>query len=255
MTTSSHRTLISRLIISLSLLAWITLGIWGYSPYNRFLSHAGLFLADFVSAKSILLILSGWLLMIIAIMLPTSLPLLNLFVQMPGPRTNHAVRVALLIAGYLFMWTLVGIVAVFADGLLHHALDRWVWFAENDWPIGASLFGVAGLYQLSPTKSACLDTCRSPMGFLTAYWCDGHGRDNAFGLGVRHGLFSVGCCWALIVLMFAIGIMNLGWLLVFGTLIAIEINISWGQHFRVPLGVLLLGCGLASVFEATLITS
>lgn len=81
MTTRPHRTLISRLIVSLGLLAWSTLGIWGYSPYNRFLSHAGLLLADFVSTKSILLILSGWLLMIVAIMLPTSLVMRNYFVS------------------------------------------------------------------------------------------------------------------------------------------------------------------------------
>lgn len=244
MTTSARRTRLPLLLISLSLLAWVVLGIWGYSPYSRFLSHQGLRLADFGSVRSVLIILTGWLVMIVAMMLPTSLPLLERFAQMTLPRTHHAARVGLFIAGYLWVWTLFGVVAVLIDGLLHWALDQWQWLANDDWPIGASLFGVAGLYQLTPLKSHCLDQCRLPMKVLT--------DDHALPLGVRHGLFSLGCCWALMLLLFAIGMINLGWLLVFGTVIAIEKNASWGRRFRVPLGALFLCCGLATVLEVTL---
>lgn len=137
--------LIPLLLISLMLSAWVTLGIWGYSPYSRFLSHEGLRPADFGSVGSVLIIITGWLIMIVAMMLPTSLPLLDMFARMTQRRSDHAVLVCLLIVGYLFVWVLFGIVAVFVDSLLHEAVDQWRWIANHDWFIGASLFGVAGL--------------------------------------------------------------------------------------------------------------
>ncbi|MDH3603188.1 MAG: DUF2182 domain-containing protein [Candidatus Tectomicrobia bacterium] len=200
------------------------------------------------------MIITGWLVMIVAIVLPTSLPLFEMYARMTRRRTDHAVLVALLIAGYLLIWALFGMVAVFVDGLLHQALDQWLWLKKHDWPIGASLFGVAGLYQFTPLKYHCLDQCRSPTRFLTSYWRGRHDRYYAFQLGVRHGRFSLGCCWSLMLLMFAIGMINLGWLLVFGTVMAVEKNVRWGRRFRAPLGVLLLCCGLAIVLEATVIT-
>lgn len=123
MTTSSHRTLIPLFLIGLSMLAWGTLGIWGNSPYSRFLSHEGLRLADFSRSRSVLIIITGWLIMIVAIVLPTSLPLFEMYARMTRRRTDHALLVALLIAGYLLIWTLFGVAAVFVHGLLHQALD------------------------------------------------------------------------------------------------------------------------------------
>jgi predicted metal-binding membrane protein len=246
--------LIPLLLISLMLSAWVTLGIWGYSPYSRFLSHEGLRPADFGSVGSVLIIIIGWLIMIVAMMLPTSLPLLDMFARMTQRRSDHAVLVCLLIVGYLFVWVLFGIVAVFVDSLLHEAVDQWRWIANHDWFIGASLFGVAGLYQFTPLKYYCLDKCRSPMSFLTTHWRGRHDRYHAFQLGLRHGLFCLGCCWSLMLLMFAIGMSNLGWMFVLGMVMAIEKNVPWGRRFSAPLGVLLLCCGLAIVLEATLMT-
>ena len=81
---------------------------------------------------------------------------------------------------------------------------------------------LAGLYQFTPLKYACLDKCRSPLSFITEHWRGSHERTQAFRLGVHHGLFCIGCCWSLMLLMFAVGVGNLGWMLVLGALMAIE---------------------------------
>ena len=255
MTTSPRRTLVPILLISLMLLAWATLAIWGYSPYSRFLSHDALRLTDFGSSGAVFLIITGWLVMIIAMMLPTSLPLLDMFARMTRRRSDHAVLLSLLVAGYLCVWTLFGAAAVFVDSLLHEAVAQWRWLAAHEWIIGACLFGFAGIYQFTPLKYHCLDKCRSPMSFLTAHWRGRHERYHAFQLGLRHGLFCLGCCWSLMLLMFAIGMTNLGWMLVLGILMAAEKNVPWGRRLSAPLGVLLVCCGLAITLEAIWLTS
>ena len=114
---------------------------------------------------------------------------------------------------------------------------------------------LAGLYQFTPLKYACLDKCRSPLGFITEHWHGSHERIHAFRLGVRHGLFCIGCCWSLMLLMFAVGVGNLGWMLVLGALMAIEKNLPWGRRFSAPLGVVLLCWGLSLGLEAMLASS
>src|SRR2546422_5962401 len=90
----------------------------------------------------------------------------------------------------------------------------------------------------------CLDKCRSPMSFISGHWHGGNARAEAFGLGVSHGLFCVGCCWSLMLLMFAVGMGSLGWMLVLGATMAVEKNLSWGRRLSAPLGAVLLGGGL-----------
>jgi predicted metal-binding membrane protein len=111
---------------------------------------------------------------------------------------------------------------------------------------GSLLLIVAGLYQFTPLKYRCLDKCRSPLSFVLGYWQGGAARaSNAFRLGVHHGLFCVGCCWALMLLMFAVGTGNVVWMLMLGTVMAVEKNVSWGRRLSAPLGVLLVISGFA----------
>src|SRR3712207_205484 len=112
------------------------------------------------------------------------------------------------------------------------------------WMVGALLLVLAGVYQFSPWKYRCLDACRSPLSFITAHWRGYAERRQAFRLGANHGLFCVGCCWSLMVVMFAVGAGNLGWMLLLGAVMAIEKNTAWGRRVAAPLGVVLLGWGL-----------
>lgn len=99
---------------------------------------------------------------------------------------------------------------------------------------------VAGLFQFSRLKYHCLDKCRTPLGFIVQHWRGRAPRRDAFLLGAHHGVFCVGCCWAIMLLMFVVGTGNVGWMLVLGALMAIEKNTAWGRRLSLPLGFVLL---------------
>lgn len=252
MTTRSQRHVLLPLLLALSALAWVTLWVWGQSPYGRFLTHEALRITQFSHGSAVLLIVVGWVVMIIAMMLPTSLPLLEMFHRMTRQRKDCAQLVCLVMAGYLLVWTLFGVVTVLGDSVLHTAMERSAWLAAHAWLIGVGIFAVAGVYQFTPLKYYCLDKCRSPLSFLMTHWQGGHAHWQAVRLGVRHGLFCLGCCWALMLLMFAVGMGNLGWMLLLGAVMAIEKNLPWGRRCRVPVGLFLLCCSLAVALEAIL---
>src|SRR5919206_1127808 len=113
------RRLFVALMVGLIALAWLALWIWGQSPYGRFLHHHELSESDLRNGLSVLIIVAGWLLMLVAMMLPTSLPLVALFHRLTRQRPDHVSLVLLLIAGYLAVWTLFGVAVLFGDGLLH----------------------------------------------------------------------------------------------------------------------------------------
>jgi predicted metal-binding membrane protein len=240
------------LMSGLIALAWLTLWLWGHSPYGRWLHHDGLSGAGLGDGPVVLVMVAGWALMIVAMMLPTSLPLVAVFHRLTRRRPDHARLLGLLLAGYLGAWTAFGVAVHAGDALLHAAVARSAWLTAHAWTIGAGTLVLAGLYQFTPLKYACLDQCRSPLSFVTEHWRGRRERTQAFRLGVRHGLFCVGCCWSLMLLMFAVGAGNLGWMLVLGAVMAAEKNLPWGRHVSAPVGVVLLGGGLALGLRAVL---
>lgn len=234
--------LIGFLVVS----AWLGLLIWGHSPYARYLDHQQL---GEINERTGLLLpaiglyLLGWTLMTIAMMLPTTLPLLAIFRRLTARHKDRSRLVALVIAGYLGAWLGFGIIAHAADWLLHEIVERSLWLGANAWVIGAGTVLLAGLFQFSRLKYRCLDKCRTPLSFVMEYWRGRNDRRNAFSLGIHHGIFCVGCCWALMLLMFAVGVGNLSWMFLLGTLMAVEKNMPWGAKLSAPLGASLLGWG------------
>jgi predicted metal-binding membrane protein len=111
--------------------------------------------------------------------------------------------------------------------------------------LGAGILVLAGVYQFTPLKYHCLDKCRSPLSFIMGHWTGKSERTQALRLGLHHGIFCIGCCWSLMLLMFAVGSGSIGWMLILGALMAVEKNVSWGRRLSRPLGVLLLGWGVA----------
>ena len=241
---SSDRRAFLWLMGSLVASAWLALWIWDRSPYSRYLGHQQL---GEIGAASLLLpitlYLVGWTLMTVAMMLPTTLPLLEIFRRLTVRRQERSQLMALVIAGYLGVWMGFGVAAHVFDWGLHQIVERISWLETNAWVIGAGTLLLAGSFQFSRLKYRCLDKCRAPLSFVMQYWRGRHDRRNALLLGIHHGIFCVGCCWALMLLMFAVGVGNVAWMLVLGAVMAVEKNMPWGRKLSAPLGVVLLAWG------------
>ncbi len=242
------------------LLAWAALGAWDLSPYAAYLRHdwtqlgiaAGLCSALPAGewAGPALLYAGGWMLMTAAMMLPTTLPLVMVFRRLTQGRGDRAWLLALLFAGYLAAWFAFGIAAHLLGAVLLALARRSLWLAFNGWAIGAGILFAAGLFQFSPLKYRCLDGCRSPLAFMLARWTGVRPGRESFALGVAHGVFCVGCCWLLMLLMFVVGTGSLGWMLALGAVMALEKNSRWGRRLAAPLGGLLLLAALGVVATA-----
>jgi predicted metal-binding membrane protein len=139
--------------------------------------------------------------------------------------------------------------------LVVHLLNRAVqaaaggvpWFARNSWALGAAILLGAGMYQFSALKYACLDKCRTPMTFLVQRWRGNRAAQDAFRLGIDHGIYCIGCCWSLMLAMFAVSAGSLAWMLVLGVVMAAEKNLPWGRRLSAPVGVILIVCAVALV--------
>jgi predicted metal-binding membrane protein len=212
-------------LAALIALAWWTLWVWGRSPAGH--PFGVLFVA-------------GWTLMTIAMMLPSSLPLVLVFERIVRGWSTAARLVVLLIAGYLAVWAVVGVGLQLFDRSLHRAAALMPWPSPGPWMVAAGLLGIAGTYQFSGLKHACLEKCRSPHAFVIERWRGGNEAAQALRIGASHGLFCVGCCWSLMLLMFVVGVGSVTWMLGLGAVMAIEKNFSWGRRLSLPLGVGLL---------------
>jgi predicted metal-binding membrane protein len=244
------RALLGAALVGLVAVAWASLAWWSASPWARYLGHdaatgaAGA--AGSIGAPlEVTLFTAGWALMIVAMMLPSSVPLVLVFAAIVGRRTAPRVLVALLLLGYLAVWSAFGAAAWLLDRGIHAAVDAWPFLAEHpQLIIGSTLLG-AGLWQFSPLRNRCLDECRSPLGFVMNRWRGRHVRLESFLMGVAHGAFCVGCCWSLMLVMFGVGLGSLPAMLGLGGLTAVERNLPWGRRLTHPLGFVLV---LAAVF-------
>src|SRR5579885_1316844 len=204
-------------------LAWLTLAIWGQSPYGRYLDHGQWLQSGFVGGfvgticRAVpagtalfagLVYVAAWLLMTVAMMLPTTMPLLAIFARMTADRDDRGLLLTLVVAGYLSIWTAFGLIAHLADMSLHAAVATNVFLSVNSW--------------------------------INEHWRGQAVRRQSFLLGLHHGLFCVGCCWAIMLLMFLVGTGSVGWMLMIGAVMALEKNARWGRRLSASLGVVLL---------------
>lgn len=225
--------------------AWFALWAWERSPEARFLHHAGGTGAPPVF--EIALFVTGWSVMTVAMMLPTTLPLVRMFRALVARRRHPALLVGALLGGYLVTWVGFGALVYLGDRVVHLVVDASPWLAAHPQLIAGSVLLAAGGYQFSTLKYRCLDECRSPLGFLMNRWRGRRERAEAFAIGIAHGLFCVGCCWSLMLVMFALGLGNLAWMFVLGVLMAIEKNAPIGRRLGRPVGLVLVFAGLLTL--------
>lgn len=191
--------------------------------------------------------LSVWVVMMAAMMFPSIAPTVLMYDRL---REGHRARgrgaapdaTALFVAGYLCVWTAAGLAAYALFDLVRSLDLAFLAWEERGRHVTGVVIAAAAVYQMTPLKQACLIKCRSPMMFLAERWR--HGRTGALELGLRHGAWCLGCCWALMAALFAVGVMSLGWMALIAAFIAGEKLLPWPAAARRTVAVLLLALGL-----------
>jgi predicted metal-binding membrane protein len=191
-----------------------------------------------------------WVVMMAAMMFPSIAPMVLTYRRVHNRRRElgkaRPGATALFVAGYLISWTAFGLAAYALIELMRSlSIDVFSW-SEGGRYLAGAVIGAAAIYQLTPAKDACLTKCRSPLDFVLGYWRPGYG--GALRMGVEHGAWCVGCCWALMAALFALGVMSIGWMAFVAALIAIEKLLPWKAVANRGIAALLLVLGLAVAF-------
>jgi len=184
--------------------------------------------------------LGVWVVMMAAMMFPSVAPTVALYSKLT--RSRSLAQPLFFTSGYLLVWSAVGALA-FAVATVGARLfgDVLAWDRAGQWVAGATLI-VAAVYELTPLKDVCLGKCRSPLGFLLGAWRDG--RSGALQMGARHGAWCVGCCWALMASLFALGVMSLAWMAFIAGVIAVEKLLPWRSAATWGTAAVLLALGV-----------
>jgi predicted metal-binding membrane protein len=173
--------------------------------------------------------LAMWAVMMIAMMVPTAIPMTLLYAAVArkaAAQDNPLAPTFVFVAGYIAMWAIFSLVATVAQRALDQAaLLSPMMVSRSAW-LGATLLIAAGVYQLTPLKNACLKNCRAPAHFLSRYWRNG--RLGALRMGLRLGAYCLGCCWVLMGLLFVGGVMNLLWIAAIAAFVLAEKTIPFG---------------------------
>ena len=182
--------------------------------------------------------LGVWVVMMAAMMFPSLAPTVALYSRM----TRDRIAPLVFAGGYLVIWGIAGatafVIAWTGDRI---AGDVLAWERSGRWVAGATLL-VAAVYELTPLKDTCLSKCRSPLGFLLGSWRDG--RAGALQMGAKHGGWCVGCCWALMASLFALGVMSITWMAFVAALIAAEKTLRWRRVATYGTAAILLALGM-----------
>jgi predicted metal-binding membrane protein len=183
--------------------------------------------------------LLAWQTMTAAMMLPSSLPLVRLFAHASARQRRPRAVLAAFLSGYAVAWTGFAACAFLGDVAVHRTVDASPWLQAHDRAISGLVLALAGGFQFTALKDACLRQCRHPGAFLLRHYERGTGA--ALRLGMRHGMFCIGCCWALMLVMFAAGVANLVWMAVLTALTVHEKTRPLGARAVPVTGVALLG--------------
>ncbi len=191
----------------------------------------------------VVLLFVMWAVMMIAMMVPGAAPMVLTFAMVQRQEQDRAtVPTVVFLFGYALVWTGYAAVAALAQWGLHEAGLLSAAMASTSTRLGGALLLVAGVFQWTPLKQACLAKCRSPLAFVMTEWREG--RAGASVMGVRHGAYCVACCWALMALLFVAGVMNLLWIAGLAILVLVERVLPGGVAVSRVVGVLLLLAGV-----------
>jgi predicted metal-binding membrane protein len=225
-------------LAGLSVLSWAYILYMGWAMQHMDVVDMWMPPLQAWSGFDFFMLVSMWAIMMVAMMVPSASPMIMMFATYNRKRIEQQlpyVPTFVFLAGYLAVWAAFSALASLAQWGLHSfALINPIMESVNPWLSGVLLVAAGG-YQFTALKYACLNSCRSPLAFLMTYWRDG--TLGAFRMGVRHGLFCLGCCWVLMLILFAVGVMNLLWVAALAIFVLIEKItpenpwIAWGSGF------------------------
>jgi predicted metal-binding membrane protein len=229
-------------------LAVLTLASWAYLLYQDW-AMAHMDIVDMAMPSTaawgvadLTLVFMMWAIMMTGMMLPSAMPMVFAVEPISRQRGTAPFGASLLFTGgYLSSWMAFSVLATLVQWSLHSAALMSADMKASTPVLAGLLLAAAGLYQLSTVKLACLTRCRSPLDFLLTEWRDG--RWGTFVMGLRHGAFCTGCCWGLMALLFALGVMNLAWVAVISVVVLLEKVTPRGVWLARGSGVLLIGWG------------
>lgn len=236
------RAVILLVLVAVPLASWTWIALMARDMYGTMLGPSAWMMTPEWDARHVLMLWAMWAVMMTAMMLPSATPLILLYAaaaRRQAERGAPAVRIYALASGYLALWALFSVGATALQRGLASASVLTPMMEPATPAAGAAVLAIAGVYQLTPLKRACLRACRSPLGFMVQRWRGGVA--GAFRLGLDHGAYCFGCCWALMLILFAGGVMNLTVITTLTLWVAVEKTAPFGNSTATVSGVVLLG--------------
>jgi predicted metal-binding membrane protein len=230
-------------ISTIGLLACAIAAAWAVCVWAEFSGNAAWLHHDALYASkrpfwlSASIVLVAWQVMTAAMMLPSSLGFIRLYAITARNAPDFAPALLAFLSSYFAVWTAFALAAFAGDMLLHRLVDASPWLTARATLIPAAVLAVAGLYQFSPLKDACLKACRHPGIYLMRHYR--RGVRNGWRIGLGHASYCLGCCWALMLVMFAAGVAHLAWMGVLAAIMFVEKVAPAGERIVAPVGAAL----------------
>ena len=226
-------------------LCWAWIVPMARDMYGPMTGPAAWMMTDRWDFAHLSLLFAMWVVMMAGMMLPSAAPTLLLYagvIRKSSESERAPAHVYAFAGGYLVVWTAFSLVATALQRELANLLLLTPMMEAGGRAVGGALLIVAGLYQLTPLKRTCLESCRSPAAFIARYWQ--RGVAGGFRLGLTHGAYCLGCCWALMLLLFAGGVMNLWWIGALTAFVLLEKLAPLGAQGGRLSGVLMMALGV-----------
>ena len=231
------------ILVLTPLLSWWWIVVMARDMYGPMTGASAWMMTANWDASHLLLLWAMWSVMMTAMMLPSAAPLILLYgaAARRSPQPTARLNTYALAAGYLAAWTAFSLAATALQRALASLLLVSPMMEAGSARLSGTLLIVAGVYQWTPLKHACLRACQSPLGFMLAHWRDG--RSGAFRVGLEHGSHCVGCCWALMLLLFAGGVMNMVVIAGLAAWVAFEKLAPFGRRGALVSGAVMIAAG------------
>lgn len=228
------------MIVTLAGLAWLGLYFLSLSMDMPGMDEADMAIPGW-SMDLFALDAAMWITMMVGMMLPSALPVILLYRRVVQAQPRPVTRLALFVSAYLAVWVAFSVAATVLQELLQHGAWVSLMSVRAVPALAAAVLIVAGVYQFLPLKDACLDHCRSPLTFLMHHSL--RTIPDAWRTGLHHGLYCLGCCWALMLVLFAVGAMNMLWAAALGAFVLLE-KVTPGPWISRISGIALLSFGI-----------